>query len=225
MDNIKPFLDSLSFAPMYAVECGAAHPTTSQIRDYISLGVKCRLFEPNPRLFHCLYHGWDDDNFINTWPTTTSLPHKYDGFGHLPNVQLHNVALGDHSGFSRMYECNASSFIDGISSPATVNDNFSKVGAKGYLVRTETFDKYDDGTINLLVADVEGSEWFIIKHMVSRPTLICLETHGGNYRNPYLDQINKWMEINNYERLASNDSDTFWGLRSKMIVDNTPVRS
>jgi hypothetical protein len=217
MDNIKPLLDTLRFRPTHAVECGAAHPSTSQLRDYIRDGVKCELFEPNPRLFYCLFHGFDLGDFQASWPLTSAYPHQHEGFGHLKNVRLYNVALGDSTGYAKMYECNASSFIQGVESPAKANDHVVEDTVKNYMVRVAPFSAYDDGTIDLLVADTEGSEWFILKYLVSRPSLISLETHGGSYVNPYMKEINAWMEENKYLKITATTSDTIWGLASRMI--------
>lgn len=217
MDNIKPLLDKLRFRPTHAVECGAAHPSTSQLRDYIKDGVRCELFEPNPRLFYCLFHGFDLGDFQKTWPLVSAFPHQYEGFGHLKNVKLYNVALADTAGYAQLYECNASSFIEGVQSPAKVNDHVEEVSTQGYKVRTAPFSVYDDGTIDLLVVDTEGSEWFVLKHLVSRPSLISLETHGGSYVNPHMEEITAWMATNQYLQIAKTESDTIWGLASRMV--------
>lgn len=217
MDNIKPYLDEFKFVPTHAVECGVAHTTTSLLRDYVHQGLRCEFFEPNPRLFYCLYHGYDRGDFISTWPGVSRYPHDYEGWGHLTNVKLYNVALGDFSGYSRMFEQNASSFMQGIQSPAKTNDRFNERDARAYLVRVDKFSSYDDGTIDLLIADVEGSEWFVIKHLKSRPTIICLETHGGAYSNPHLSEIEAWMATNSYTKLLSTESDTLWGRNDRIV--------
>lgn len=217
MDNIKSILDQYNFIPQHAVECGTAHTTTSLLRDYVKIGVRCDFFEPNPRLFYTLFHGFDLGDFIKTWPVVSRYPHEFEGWGHLPNVRLYNVALGDFSGYVRMFENNASSYIQGVVSPAQINDKFEELLARSYLVRVEPFSRYDDGTIDLLVVDTEGSEWFVVKHLKSRPTVICLETHGGNYRNPYLPQIEEWMHGNGYTPLLSTESDTMWGRNDKIV--------
>jgi hypothetical protein len=60
-------------------------------------------------------------------------------------------------------------------------------------VRCTTFDRLDDGSIDLISIDTEGSEWFVLKYITSRPDVISIETHGAAYTNPYLDEIQRWM--------------------------------
>lgn len=217
MDNIRKALDGLGFSPLHAVECGAAHPTTSLLRDYVAGGIRCDLFEPNPRLFHCLYHGYDKGDFATTWPAVSRYPHDFAGWGHLSNVRLFNVALGDFAGYGRLFEHNASSYIEGVASPARVNDKPDETLLPSYLVTVQPFDLYDDGTIDLLVADCEGSEWFIIKRLKSRPTIICAEMHGGLYRNPHGAEIEAWIKDNGYQPLIATDSDIVWGRKDKIV--------
>ncbi|MBK8554209.1 MAG: FkbM family methyltransferase [Ignavibacteria bacterium] len=68
----------------------------------------------------------------------------------------------------------------------------------------------DDGTIDLLSVDIEGGEWFVVKHLVSRPDVISIETHWKNYSNPYLKEINEWMSDNDYQIWYIDKSDTVY---------------
>src|SRR5262249_53222350 len=69
-----------------------------------------------------------------------------------------------------------------------------------------TFDMIDSGDIDILLVDVEGAEYFVIKHLRSRPKIIVLETHYGNYRNPYMSEIDHWMATNDYARILCDES-------------------
>ena len=62
----------------------------------------------------------------------------------------------------------------------------------------------------MLSVDIEGGEWYVIAHMVSRPAVISLETHAGLYRNPRMAEISAWMRENRYTRWYLNDSDTVY---------------
>lgn len=210
MDNLFAICRHLNFAPKVTMEFGAAHPYSSQVREFIAAGVPSILVEANPRLFYCLKDGWDMGDFQTTWPTVPPKPHSHLGFGHLPNVTLHHAAIAPQAGFAKFYERNASSFLEGVTSPAKTNDRYVEDLKDAYTVPTITTDMIDPGNVDLLAADVEGSEWFVLEKLVSRPVLICLETHGNNYVNPNLDKINAWMLINGYKQLGRTESDTVW---------------
>ncbi len=210
MQNLLSLTQQMGFAPKLVMEFGAAHPYSTQVREFIAAGTKAILVEANPRLFYCLDKGWDMGDFQTTWPTVPPLPHSHPGFGHLPNVTLHHAAISDKAGFAKFYERNASSFLEGVTSPAKVNDRYEEAEKDVYTVPTITTDMIDPGNVDLLAADVEGSEWFVLQNLISRPTVICLETHGNAYVNPNLGKINLWMINNGYRKLGSTESDTVW---------------
>lgn len=106
----------------------------------------------------------------------------------------------------QFYDRGASGFISGINSP--YNQNGGKDFASSINIQTDTFDKYDDGTVDCLMADVEGAEWFIIECMKSRPKLIILEMFGGRaYINPFNKEISNWMQLNKYKEVLKDESD------------------
>jgi hypothetical protein len=75
----------------------------------------------------------------------------------------------------------------------------------------DTFEKYDQGDIDLLLLDMEGFEWAVISKLVSRPKIIAVETHHENRSsNPNLDKIHEWMNNNTYKTLFKNTSDTYF---------------
>ena len=213
MDNLYSICKNLCFKPKLCVEVGAAHITTSQLRDFVNNGVKCILFEASPRLFYCLQNGYNNDNgsnFMNTWPNHPEPPFDNQGWKDLPNVTIHNVAIFDKSGTINLFERNASTFVQGINSPAIVNDNYKENLNDATIVKCDTIDQYDNGEIDLLTADCEGCEIFALRTLKSRPYLICLETHGQNYKNPYLQEIEDWMKENNYTLAHQDNSDSLY---------------
>lgn len=213
MDNLYQICNQLKFSPKLCLEVGAAHPSTSQLREFISNNIHCILLEANPRLFYTLVEGYDigeDMNFIKTWPNPPKGPFQFSGFKNLPNVKLHHVAIHDHEGEINVYERNASTFVEGSISPAVVNDGYKEDSKDAAKVKCDTIDKYDNGNIDLLCADCEGCEYFALKYLKSRPKLICLETHGQRYKNPYLKEIAQWMKDNNYEIIHQTESDTLF---------------
>jgi len=213
MDNLYQICQQLGFSPKLCVEGGAAHITTSQLREFVKNGTECILFEASPRLFWCLEHGYNNDNgknFMDTWPARPEPPYDNKGWKDLPNVKMYNVAIHDAEGEINVYERNASTFVEGSISPAVVNDNYKEDLRDATKVKCSTIDKYDNGKIDLLCADMEGCEWYMLKYLKSRPSLICLETHGNKYVNPFIKEIGEWMKKNKYEPIHQTQSDTLF---------------
>ena len=51
---------------------------------------------------------------------------------------------------------------------------------------------------DVIFIDIEGSEWFVRKNMISRPNVVSIETHGALYVNPFKNEINNWMKAEGY---------------------------
>lgn len=226
MDNLYQIAKQIGFTPRYVMEVGAAHPDTAQMREFALAGIPTILIEANPRLYHCLVNGFDKGNFEDSWPNPPQGPYNYPGFGDLSNVSMYNVAIVEKAGPVQILECNASSFVAGTQSPIKVNNGYVETGStdeikriiKGFpyggpvatTVRGATIDEFDNGLIDILAVDTEGCEYWALDRLVSRPRLICLETHGGQYVNPLIDRIIAWMQTNNYGVAAQTESDTLF---------------
>lgn len=226
MDNLYQLAAQIGLKPRTVMEVGAAHPDTAQLREFALAGVKTVLIEANPRLYHCLVNGFDRGNFEDSWPNPPQGPYAYPGFGALANVTVHHAAVVEHSGPVQMFECNASSFVAGTQSPIKVNNGFVETEStdeikriiKGFpyagsattTVRGATIDEFDDGQVDILAVDIEGCEYYALDRLVSRPKLICLETHGGQYVNPLIDKIVAWMQANGYGVAGQTESDTLF---------------
>ncbi len=173
--------------PKHLAEVGVYRPQSCNLLDYVEAGIPSTLVEANPK-------------------TAEALAAYFRG---RDNVTIHPVAVYDREGTIELYERGASTFAGAIDgSPAIINDAYQPTGEDRFVVPAVTFDRIDDGTIDLLSVDVEGCEWFIIKHMISRPDVISLETHGASYVNPYLGDIMAWMQSNNYVPWYKDMSDT-----------------
>lgn len=180
-------LQKKGFKATHVAEVGVWHPETSNIYDYIKMGVRCTLVEPDPKSIELIRTHFS----------------KHD------NITLHPVAIFDFNGKVELSQRAASTFVSSLtSSPALVNDQYQVDPSDSFEVEAKTFDKIDEGDIDLLSIDIEGSEWFVIKHMRSRPTVISLETHGAIYINPYLGEILEWMKKNGYAVWYKDNSDT-----------------
>ena len=46
--------------------------------------------------------------------------------------------------------------------------------------------------------------------MLSRPNIISIETHGGYYINPYINEIKQWMTEYNYILWFKDNSDSVY---------------
>lgn len=182
-------LASKGFKPKHVAEVGVYTPETSNIWDYIESGVRTTLVEPDPE----------------------SIKKIKTRFGSHEHVTLHPVAAYDFNGTLDLVQRDASTFVSQLeSSPAIVNDGYKVDDGDKFTVESVTFDRIDDGTIDLLSIDTEGSEWFVIKHMKSRPSVISIETHGAAYINPHIEQIRNWMQENGYVLYFKDNCDSVY---------------
>ncbi len=177
------------FTPQHVAEVGVYLPNTSNVVDFAERGMQTTLVEAHPAYV----------KEIEIY------------FKNYPNVTLHPVAIADTPGQIRIVTRGASTYVEHISHPpSVVNDGYQMDERDVVTVPAERFDEIDDGTINLLSIDIEGSEWFVIKHLKSRPAVISVETHGKLYTNPYLPEIAAWMETNGYQPWYKDKSDTVY---------------
>lgn len=138
--------------------------------------------------------------------------------GNKDNVILYPYAISDKNGKTIIYNEGASAFINEVRGKAPCNSNnyydtpeSRKIQESEIIeVETVTFDKIDSGDIDVLFIDIEGSEYFVIKNLVSRPKIISIESDYQNYINPYLSEIENWMKQNNYMYWYKTESDTFY---------------
>lgn len=209
MHDIKPICDQLGLKPRTCIEVGAAHPYTYRLAPFLETS-KVVLVEANPRLHYCLSVGWDEGDFQKTWPTVSALPHEHPPVAgrRLDVVHAAIVDVKPADGVVRFYEVNASSYVAGVSSPARQNDGFQETSDKrSYEVPALTIDELDDGEVDLLLSDTEGSEWFCVKYLKSRPRLIVLELWGNRYVNPFIKEIADWMSSNGYAFVGRDETD------------------
>ncbi len=183
--------------PLHAAEVGVFHPETSNIYDFIVQGVRSTLVEPDPR--------------------SVELIEAH--FAGRPNVAVYPFAIWDTNGTVELLRRASSTYVSSLpSSPAIVNDGYEPDARDSCTVEARTFDFVDDGTIDLLSVDTEGSEWFVIKNLVSRPLVISLETHGGIYVNPYREDILGWMKLHGYETWYKTRTDSVFVKTPEFVV-------
>lgn len=124
------------------------------------------------------------------------------------NVILHEVAIGDEPGEMELSDEGTSSSLIGIASPS-VQHRGDQIQRKTFKVKVDRMSAFDKGDIDLLRVDTEGSEWFTIKHLISRPRQIVVEIYNdlATYINPYLWEIMEWAEKNGYRLGGVHESD------------------
>jgi FkbM family methyltransferase len=174
----------------HVCEVGVYKPETSNIIDFITTDrVRTTLVEPDPK----------------------SIEAIRQFFGGYNNVTLLPYAAYEYDGTLELVQRDASTFVAALPySPAQVNDHYDIRKEDTFSVPCRRFDSIDDGSIDLLSVDTEGSEWYVIKYLKSRPTIISIETHGKVYLNPYIREITAWMNSNGYERWFMDQSDTVY---------------
>lgn len=172
----------------HVCEVGVYLPETSNILNFIQDGVKATLVEADP-------------------DTVKKIETYFAGFP----IKVVPVAVWDTSGVIKLSKAAASTFVSELkSSPAIVNDQYQVNKETTFEVPCKMFSEIDDGTIDLLSVDIEGGEWYVIKHLVSRPKVLSIETHGKYYVNPFIAEIENWMRRENYLTWYKDASDTVY---------------
>lgn len=169
----------------HACEVGVYLPKDSKIMGLALGGIRCTFVEPEGDAFSRLE----------------------ESVGHLENVRLVNAAIAHGEGTVTLVMAGASSFLLGLESPAIVNDRLAEESARTEHVPAITFDAIDDGSIDYLRVDTEGSEWYVIENLVSRPDVIVLELFGKRYVNPYSKQLRAWLKEHDYFPVLMDRSD------------------
>ena len=183
----------------HVAEVGVYLPENSNIAAFAREGIKSTFVEPNPSPIEIIRQYFKD----------------------MDNVHIHPVAIFDKSGSVELVQRKASTYLKVLyASPAIVNDECITDENDTFTVDAVTFNEIDDGSIDLLSIDIEGGEWFVIKHMISRPLVLSIETHGAMYTNPYLKEIKKWMFENKYIIWYMDSSDTVY-VKNKLFNIST----
>ncbi|MCX7736237.1 MAG: FkbM family methyltransferase [Candidatus Kapabacteria bacterium] len=191
-------LNKKGFTPKKVAEVGVYYPDTSQVYEYILNGTSTILVEADPDIAEIIRNYFSDRT----------------------NLILYENALYDYEGEIELVRSGASSFVSDLeSSPAKINDNITMDDLNQVKVKSLTFDKIDEGDIDLIAIDIEGCEWYVLKYMKSRPTVISIETHGGLYKNPFSENIKNWMNENDYILWYKTQSDSVFVKRDKIKID------
>lgn len=182
-------LKNRQYLPSNICEIGVYLPEESNVIGFINENITTTLIEADP-------------NYVDKI-------NKY--FSNRKNVSVIEAAVYDYSGKIELSRRESSTFISQLeSSPALINDNYKINESDKFTARSIMFSEIDKGIFDLVSIDIEGAEWFVIKHMISRPNIISIETHGKYYTNPNIDKITTWMTENNYIKWYKDESDTVY---------------
>ncbi len=195
-------LGKKKFSPRQICEVGVYLPEESNVLHFIKKGIPTTLIEADP-------------NYMQQCK---------DYFAKYPQVKYVEAAVYDKKGTIELCRKASSTFISSLdASPALVNDGYQVADEDKFTAQSITFDEVDDGQIDLLSVDIEGAEWYVIKHMTSRPPVISLETHGKYYVNSKIIEISTWMAKNDYQIWYKDRSDTVYvkrGTFSISLIEN-----
>lgn len=131
----------------------------------------------------------------------------------LPLAEVIEAACADSAGTLPFYHRGQTSFLIGLEhTPALDVDKHVIQDQNIHQVQALTFNTIDPGNLDIVAIDTEGAEWFVIKHMISRPKLLIVETHAPSWKyiNPYLTEITDWTRTNGYTEVAKEFADTLY---------------
>jgi len=168
---------------MKIFEIGVGHLYHCRTKQFVNTDIECYLFEPNPICFEEL---------------KSSL-------SYFPNFKLFNYAVGSENKICNLFLAGPSSFLEGIASPQKGIQPEAESELRKASINMKSIKEIDNGDIDVLLLDTEGSEFDIIKNLISRPKQISVEMYsfGVEYKNPHFDEIIEWMNDNNYELIEN----------------------
>jgi FkbM family methyltransferase len=195
---------SKNLAVTHVCEVGVWLPEMSNVLDFIIKDrLRTTLVEPDPKSIAA----------IKTY------------FRDYPNVELLPFAAFDHDGTLELVQRNASTFVSTLPySPAQVNDHYQIRKEDTFTVECRRFDELDDATIDLLSVDTEGSEWYVINYLKSRPLVISVEMHGKSYLNPYYNEIAAWMAHEGYDKWYMDKTDIVYYKKGAFTITDAEKR-
>ncbi len=134
-------------------------------------------------------------------PQPNAAAELVDEFSKGDGVQVHRVAITETAGdvvlCCRPEGETGSAYVQGVSSPQVQLHGDVTYHDRLVTVPGVPMSEIDDGTIDYLICDSEGSEWATIKTLASRPAVIQVEMRGHDgYTNT--EEISSWMSQHGY---------------------------
>lgn len=192
MLNLYLLCKNLGIRPAHIVEVGAGEPELCQIKGFLE-------------------NRWfDQATLIEPMPGYAERIREV--YGGIPGVRVLQVAITDVHSMVALYDQGRFTFVGSLPTSPALANGYAPNDRNKVFVEGHTFDTLDPGDIDVLAVDAEGSEWWVISHMRSRPRLIVCETHLAfhAYENPWLAAIKSWMAENGYQEVTQTISDTVW---------------
>jgi len=142
-------------------------------------------------------------------------------FSNKKNCRIFNLCICGYDGQIEFCSNGDSSYVHGVASPAemTGSEEYLK-SFKKITVDCKTIKSFEAmAPIDILLLDMEGSEYQVLLDMVSRPREITIEmqNHNKTYINPHFDDILSWMEKNEYILKSKNSNEEDWTFSSHNI--------
>lgn len=169
----------------HACEVGVYMAEDSKILQLARAGTRCTFVEPEDGAFRSLQRATENLN----------------------NVSLVNAAISPVEGEVTLVKAGPSTYLQGLRSPAIVNDGLVEESADTQTAKSISFESIDDGTIDYLRVDTEGAEWYVIQNLKSRPHAIVLEMYGRRYLNPHATEIRAWLTDHGYRPVLMDKTD------------------
>lgn len=133
---------------------------------------------------------------------------------HWPWAEIHQVGIGPVEESRNLRILHGQSYIKGIKWAPVFSTNPKKARrGKKVAVKMVRFSSIDDGRIDVLNLDMEGSEWYVLMDLASRPMLIQIELYK---RNGYYREICSWLKRNDYHTIAK------WGNANRILRRREP---
>lgn len=139
----------------------------------------------------------------------SALIHAY------PQARVICAAIADQTGTAKFYPRGQTSWLMDLPRTPAIDEDKAVINPDHIVdIATRRFDDIDPGNLDIVAIDTEGAEWFVLKHMISRPKLLCVETHNPSrrYTNPYLAEIVEWTDANGYIKLGEEFADSLYAL-------------
>ena len=188
MNNLFNKISQKKILITKAAEVGVYYPKTSNIIDFINADIPSILIEADPLCVE-----------------------KIQEYFRNKIVTVYPYAIWDKEEIVTLYRAGASTFVSSIaSSPAKINDDYLENSKDSFTAEAKRFSSIDPGDIDLISIDIEGAEWYVLKHMISRPKIINIEFRADRYSNPFKKEIIKWLNDNNYTLWYHDDTDSVY---------------
>ena len=188
-EDVWELCDIINFIPQKIVHVGAAGCHTEPTFLNAIKNSYVILFEPKIEFYNELIEAFSDKK----------------------NVSIFNIGIYNKIGKFKFYNKWATTCLEEcIKIPDLLSEKDSFDENDTFFANCALFSGFDDGRIDFLAIDTNGAEWYCLEKVISRPAIICIETHYTyrNYRNPFINQIYRWMYDNHYVKYAINESVT-----------------